>query len=239
VVLPLSEYRNELYAHINNSQPPHEVILLGSKAYQDVLQSIMRNIGNHAILANSSKDDLKRLEEAAEGENAAKAEARERLKEAEKLIETLNNFYSTVTKIWRPDSQRILGHVAYAPPISVGVGEKLYTEDWALVELYRKKIDWKIFKGNVIFLGTFRIISLRSSSLNDYHDIQEPKFRAMISTMMYPYPSRRRPSSATCKFETPRGQVAGPELRLDLPQRTCFPVTPQHTVQNKYTEYYG
>ena len=63
VVLPLSEYRNELYAHINNSQPRHEVILLGSKAYQDALQSIMRNIGDQAILANSSKDDLKRLEE--------------------------------------------------------------------------------------------------------------------------------------------------------------------------------
>jgi hypothetical protein len=33
VVLPLSEYHNKLYTHINNSQPCHEVILLGSKAY--------------------------------------------------------------------------------------------------------------------------------------------------------------------------------------------------------------
>jgi hypothetical protein len=85
------------------------------------------------------------------------------------------------------------------------VGEKLYTEDWALVELYRKKIDWKIFKGNIIFLGMFLFVSLRSSSLNDYHD---------FLMMMYPYPKSQT------SFKFPRDglfQIRGVVKEEEIP----------------------
>ena len=169
VVLPPHAHRNEVYNHKNSSQPRCRVILLGNKAYHNVLESIMRNIGHQTLLANTNKAELGRLGRAVEGEDAAKIVTREKLElqinEREELIETLNEFHGTITKSWSTPHQRILGHVAYAPRISVGTGLKHHTEDWALVELYRDKIDWKGFKGNVLRLGMFQSVSLSSSSL--------------------------------------------------------------------------
>ena len=39
------------------------------------------------------------------------------------------------TKFWSVVSQRVLGHVFHSPPLSVGSGPKLFTEDLALIEL--------------------------------------------------------------------------------------------------------
>jgi hypothetical protein len=93
-------------------------------------------------------------------------------------------------------SQRVLGHVVYAPPISVGTGPKRFTEDWALIELKLDKFDWDNFKGNVVYLGTFRSIILRSSGLT------------IISRKQY-FGPRLRPQDAP----SPRGplllQVSG------------------------------
>ena len=168
VVLPPRSYRNTLYTHNNKSQPRREVILLGDKACQDVLESTMLDIGRQALLLRSYKYDLEGFV-TVEGDGAAPAKAREGLEhqinETEELIGTLNKFHSTVTTSWRTPRQRILGHVVYAPPISVHTGAGCHTEDWALVELYRDKINWTGFKGNVLRLGMFRSISLGSSSL--------------------------------------------------------------------------
>jgi hypothetical protein len=76
-----------------------------------------------------------------------------------------NELYDKISKFWVIESKRVLGYVLYAPPISVNIGDKGFTEDWALVELDREKFDWNAFRGNVIHLGTFRFISLRSYSL--------------------------------------------------------------------------
>jgi len=129
----------------------------------------MGDIGHQAILVNADKAELGCLGEAVKGEDAAQAETREKLKrqinEKEKSIKTLNEFHGTITKSWGTPHQHTLGHVAYAPPISVDAGVKHHTEEWALVEVYRDKIDWTGFKGNVLRLGMFRSISLGSSSL--------------------------------------------------------------------------
>jgi hypothetical protein len=75
--------------------------------------------------------------------------------ETEKMMADVHKFHSNITKHWGSPSQRVLGHVVYAPPISIGTGPEKYTEDWALVELDRDKIDWNVFKGNVVSLSTF------------------------------------------------------------------------------------
>ena len=72
VALPPSLRRNDVHAHINQSQPRREVVLLGSRAYQKALESIMVKIGNQARSANSAKDGLKSVGEATEGEDAAR-----------------------------------------------------------------------------------------------------------------------------------------------------------------------
>ena len=65
----------------------------------------------------------------------------------------------TVTKHWSAESQRVIGHIAYSPPISIGTGATGFAEDWALVELDNEKIDWRTFRGNVVDLGMFWSIS--------------------------------------------------------------------------------
>jgi hypothetical protein len=169
VTLPPSEYPNDLYHRKNNKIPRREIIHLGSRAFQNALEAIMDKIGDDDIMIDSYKDELEGLGEAIEGEEAktttnSKA-FEDRLVEAEASKASVYEFHGSVTRFWSAESQRILGHVLYAPPISVGTGDKRFTEDWALVELNRGKFDWNVFRGNVIHLGTFRSISLRSSSL--------------------------------------------------------------------------
>ena len=81
------------------------------------------------------------------------------------MIEDVYKFHSDIAKHWSSPSQRVLGHVVYAPAISVNTGPKQFTEDWALIDLNRDKIDWNVFKVNVVSLGTFQSILPRSSSL--------------------------------------------------------------------------
>ena len=80
----------------------------------------------------------------------------------EKPKASVEEFYIDITLSWTVERQRVLGHALYLHPISVSTGDKAFTEDWALVELERGKIDWLAFRDNVIHLGTFRFNTLRS-----------------------------------------------------------------------------
>ena len=162
VVFPPAEGNNELYNHTNVSQPRREVILPGPKAFASVLKSIMAKIRSHEVTVNYYTQQLDRygLQPGNLGDNDNNM--KEQMKKA---IKTLNQFHDEVKKYWSEEGQRVLDHVAYSPPITVGTGNGRYTEDWALIELDRSKIDWGTFKGNVMDLGMFSFISPRPSSL--------------------------------------------------------------------------
>ncbi|KAH8989861.1 hypothetical protein EDB86DRAFT_3104234 [Lactarius hatsudake] len=160
VVLPPSAVHNELYDSktCGKRVSQHcDVLLLGNKRYQGVLVSIMVEIGCEAMLVDHYKDVLQDFGEASK-DDTVRAKEREyykrQLERAEEAIESLNEFHTEVTKSWSTECQHVLGHVVYSPPISVGIGPKLFTEDWALIELHGEKIDWADFKGNGIDLGT-------------------------------------------------------------------------------------
>ena len=163
VVFPPTKGDNELYNRTNDSEPRREVILPGCMAFTYALDSIQVQIGNHKLMADQHKQQLDDLEI-----NAINAEQRTEiegmLKEEEASIESLSQLYYD-TMDWDIEGQRVIGHIAYSPPITVGVGDKRYTEDWALIELDRDKIDWNTFEGNVMDLGAFSSISPRPSSL--------------------------------------------------------------------------
>ncbi|KAI6118380.1 hypothetical protein F5141DRAFT_1187254 [Pisolithus sp. B1] len=95
--------------------------------------------------------------EAAEGENprltATRQELQGKLAKAQTTIVDIDEFHSEITKNWTLPSQRVIGHILYAPPISVSTGPKQFTEDWAVINLYHEKIDWDGFRGNVVYLG--------------------------------------------------------------------------------------
>ncbi|KAH9009672.1 hypothetical protein EDB83DRAFT_452123 [Lactarius deliciosus] len=157
VPLPLSAHLNKLYAYDDTSQPRHEVLILGSKAYQDALDAMTSKIEGELILVEYYKRELAALGEAVEGENTMVAHMRQvfegKLTEAEMTIPAVDEFHDKITNQWSTVGQRMLGYVVYAPPISVSSGPKKFTEDWALIDLYLDKIDWDGFKGNVIYLG--------------------------------------------------------------------------------------
>src|SRR5258708_31564369 len=159
VVLPPSEYLNELYRHQLSSQPRHDVILLGTKAYENTLESMTAKIGTELVRIQKYKGKLAVLGDAVEGEDASIADERKTNKDGlakvEETIRAVDKFHSDMTKHWSAEDLRVLGYVFRAPPISVSTGKKCFTEDWALVELHHEKIDWTGFKGNVLNLGTF------------------------------------------------------------------------------------
>jgi hypothetical protein len=138
--------------------PRLEVIHLGSKAYRTALEAIMSKTGRETIMIDHYKDEIDGLGAAAEDEDAEITAARQafedELAKAEKSKASVDEFYGDITRFWTVESQRVLGYVLYAPPISVSTGDKRFTEDWALVELDRGKFNWNAFRGNVIHLGT-------------------------------------------------------------------------------------
>ena len=86
------------------------------------------------------------------------------IREVEVSIKTLQQFHNEVTKYWSEENRCIIDHIAYSPAITVGIGTKRYTEDWAFIELDRKKIDSVTFRGNVI-IGMYRDSNFRYLNL--------------------------------------------------------------------------
>ncbi|KAI6032566.1 hypothetical protein F5J12DRAFT_944673 [Pisolithus orientalis] len=152
VVLPPKDTQNKLYHRTQNSQRRIQIMLPGPVALQGVLTSAMAKIADDTFML----DVLKKREESGDtgGVEAERAVVEPRLREAEASLKAINKFHSDVTKVWSKENNRVIGHVLYAPPITAGAGSKHYTEDWALIELDRNKIDWANFRGNVIDLGT-------------------------------------------------------------------------------------
>ena len=162
VALPPFVYDNKLYVRKSPSTRRQAVLFLGSKAYTDALEAIMTKIANLVICTRTYKARIEALRKATESEDTEVADARQELQDklakTEKIIMDLYKFHNDITRNWSTPSLRVLGHVVYAPAISVSTGPKQFTEDWALINLDRDKINWNVFKGNVVSLGTFRSI---------------------------------------------------------------------------------
>ncbi|KAH8987390.1 hypothetical protein EDB86DRAFT_3065748 [Lactarius hatsudake] len=146
-VFPPNAVPNELYDRMVRkrlpgsfvSQPLREVILPSPQAFQSVLKSTMVKIRGNMIMASVDNDGVEEKQLVVEG----------KLRAVEASIKAINEYHNEVTKYWSEESQRVIGHIAYSPAITVGTGTKRYTEDWAFIELDRNKIDWDNFRGNI------------------------------------------------------------------------------------------
>jgi hypothetical protein len=88
----------------------------------------------------------------------------ELVEKATERIKEVNPLHDEVTKRRTTPDQRVIGFVLHSEEIKVSVEPHNFTQDWALIELYDKKIDWPSFKGNKVFVGT-PFSSTSSSSL--------------------------------------------------------------------------
>ncbi|KAG9111561.1 hypothetical protein FRC07_008046 [Ceratobasidium sp. 392] len=142
VLFPPSYGPNVDYPHTNTGTRRRNVLLLGTKAFDDFLNSIMIRIGQHSLMVGVYEDRIEDLRTRLAGEDG------EDLEKATKHLEKTQRLEK-----WRKPSQRVLGHIVRSPPITFGAGTEGFTEDYAVVELDSSKIK-NAFKGNVIDLGT-------------------------------------------------------------------------------------
>jgi hypothetical protein len=150
------------YPGTNASGPRHNVLLLGTKAFDNFLKSIKIRIGQHAIMAEIRERQIENLQVSVAGEDKEDVEkatkhlekVKRLLDDAMEAIDALEEFYNESKKKWNKPSQRVLGHIARSPPITTSAGPEGFTEDYAVVELDSSKIK-HAFKSNVIDLGVF------------------------------------------------------------------------------------
>ncbi|KAF7798138.1 hypothetical protein EIP86_009353 [Pleurotus ostreatoroseus] len=134
---------NKAYCLNGTDAPRMDVQLLGTRAFDKLLENIKLRINHHRIISDHHNDRLRQLvgkvsvneeigdddDELAEAKSEL-TETRELLKKAKKSIEGLEKFYSTVKRDW-----------------------KGFTEDWEMFQVDKEKFP-KSFTGNVIDLGT-------------------------------------------------------------------------------------
>lgn len=146
---------------MRTSQPHHEVILPGPQAFQTMLESTMVEIEEQKFTVDHDNRKLKDFnggvkDEFDGGDDEAKLKIiQRRLKRAEEAVKALIQFHNEITKYWSQESSRVIGHVAFSSSVTVSNSAERYSEDWALIELDRDKIDWDSFPGNLVDLGTF------------------------------------------------------------------------------------
>ncbi|KAF5346983.1 hypothetical protein D9758_010100 [Tetrapyrgos nigripes] len=157
VVLPPSQYPNKPHSYTNSSQRREEVIILGFKAYHNATKRLESTIVNQELSIEIHKRMLHSLQVAGEVEPHDQTTERDQYKSAvataEQTIKNVKKVQEEVTKNWMTPTQRILGYILHAPPIGVNVGPNHFTQDWALVDIDRDKVNWSTFPGNQIYLG--------------------------------------------------------------------------------------
>ena len=144
------------------SAPSRDVLLLGKRAFTNLVDSIKVRIGRHGITVKRWRQQIEGFEEREKGTNtvdvekakAGRIETQGLLDKAENAMEALGALLDQVKKDWKKLDNRVLGHVLRSPAISLGVGEHRFTEDWGIFQIDRAKLG-DGFQGNKLDLGAF------------------------------------------------------------------------------------
>ncbi|KDQ63439.1 hypothetical protein JAAARDRAFT_169256 [Jaapia argillacea MUCL 33604] len=132
------------------SAPKKNVILMGTKAFDDFLDSIQAEIGS----LNSTVTFLKKSIASYTGklQLAAKlATAEADLEKTNAKIKALKDFFVMMQKDWSDPKSRVIGHVVWAPPITGNTPPHGYTQDVCVIKLNKGRF-WPNFVHNVVSL---------------------------------------------------------------------------------------
>jgi len=166
VIFETTKTHNVKYELKGAGAPRKYVRLHSFHRFQRFLDDIKLRIGCHGIMADIHEREIRQLEvkEKSEGPEVAEeeeeeeeeeelAKTRQKLADENKAIVDLEKFYTDVLNDdWIDSERRNIGTIDYSPPISFGVGDEKFTEDWGAFALHEYK--WKaVFKGNVLDLG--------------------------------------------------------------------------------------
>ena len=142
--------------------PPQHVCLAGFRRFQRRLDEIKGCIAGHGMNAEILARGIVRLKakprsedtEEAEEDEMAMVAKQEKLDQVKKDIGVLENFYKDVIDQWSDVACRNIGHVDWAPKISIDVNGRNYTKDIGTFEVDAVRFKAQ-FKGNVVDLGGF------------------------------------------------------------------------------------
>jgi hypothetical protein len=121
ILLPPNEGPKLNYTRTNTSAPPRNV-LLRTKAFENLVESIKMRIKLHGIMVElyTRQIEIFQVREAGEDQDEA-AEATGELKKTQRLldevikaIEALERFHDEVKKNWSKPRQRVLGHIVHS-----------------------------------------------------------------------------------------------------------------------------
>lgn len=147
---------NNLYRY-NTSAPKKNVVLMGSRAFDNLLESIQALIGT---LRNTVTVLEKRVSAHAERARAGNQQAavdqgkfQQNLDETKATIAELRKFWATLKKDWSAVDNRVIGHVVWSPPITGLNAPEGYTCDVCVIKLDKEKFIPNL-RGNSVDLGT-------------------------------------------------------------------------------------
>jgi len=119
IFFPPNKGPNVNYAHRNTGTPRHNVLLLGTKAFDNFVKSIKSTIRQHGVDTKYYNKQVEELQEREVGEDERDNEeamkeqkrTRELLEDANETAVALDKFHDKVVKRWSQLSQRIFGHI--------------------------------------------------------------------------------------------------------------------------------
>jgi hypothetical protein len=132
---------------------------MGTRAFTNFLISIQGHIGtlNNTVGVLEKRITALTARSDGGGPNAEQA-ARElvetqcELSKTRMAIEELKKFFMEMKKQWTKPKDRVIGHVVWAPSVSVSTAPYSYTKDVCVVRLDEKKF-LRNFRRNVLDLG--------------------------------------------------------------------------------------
>jgi hypothetical protein len=132
---------------------------MGVKAFDNFLKFIQGHIGLLNIKVDLLEEWVTVLTERSEGggPNAGQAtselvETQRELNKTRTAIGAVKKFFVEMKRQWTKPKDRVIGHVVWAPPISVSAYPHGYTKDVCVVKLDEKKFS-RNFRKNVLDLG--------------------------------------------------------------------------------------
>lgn len=176
----LRENTNVDYEFKGAGAPAQHVRLAGFRRFQrgldEIKACITDYIGDAELLVREIaemevKQKSEDLEVVAEDEVAIEVR-REKLAKVKKDIRILEDFYKDTNRQWGDIALRNIGHVSWAPKISVDVQGHKYTKDIGTFEVDAVKFKAQ-FKGNVVDLGAFSLIFFIFTSYSNKNNLQD------------------------------------------------------------------
>ena len=142
----------------NPRQPKEYMVALGFKGYDKAVIGMVAEIAQQKRNIDVWNTQLTQMPPTHPKYQETTAE----LDKATRMINSLDDLHSEVTKYRSVKALRTVGWALHSSPIKVEVEPFGYTEDWGLVQLDLEQIDMETFPGNKMYVGTSFFLFLSS-----------------------------------------------------------------------------